>query len=86
MTTRNKASRAGVDGLRDDLRVCKEQNRIEREEERKIRDDIATQLKKAIEENNDLRRRNQDLLDENMMLMKKYIMKDTHPRVRSKRK
>ena len=70
ITTRNKASKADVENLRSELRECKEQNSIER-------NDLAIKLKAALDEKN-------NLLNENWLLMRKLILRDTAPKIEPK--
>ena len=68
ITTRNKVSRADFEALRNDLEKCKRQNADERNE-------LALQLKAALDEKN-------NLLNENWLLMRKLILRDTDPKIR----
>lgn len=81
LSSRNKATQASVDALREELHECKENNKRERESERVIREEIALKLKEALEEKNRILEEKNRLFDEKLTLMQKILL-DTQPKVK----
>lgn len=82
IATRNKATQASVDALRRELAECKERNDRENNDRRRENEELTRLLKAAIEEKERLLNEKNRLLDENLSLMKKYIQRDTNPKIR----
>ena len=70
LSSRNKATQASVDALREELHECNA-----------IREEIALKLKEALEEKNRILEEKNRLFDEKLTLMQKILL-DTQPKVK----